>query len=988
MIRLRFNLRSKNVCLKNVSSIVQFVFVATFIAACAHDGGTEAVNKTNATWKENSNIIGSHRQMTFEGTRTGEGYFSANGEWIIFQSERDTKNPFYQIYLQNLNTKKTGRVSPGYGKTTCSWIAPDNKKVIFSSTHGDPLARKKQEEEFDFRKSGQTKRYSWDYDENYDIYEANTNGTGLKNITHTLGYDAESSISPDGKWIAFASNRLAYSVNTSAEVKNKLATDPSYFMDIFIMDRNGNNVRQLTNSPGYDGGPFFSPDGQSIVWRRFTPDGHSAEVYTMKIDGTEPTRITNMNAMSWAPFFHPSGDYLIFTSNALGYHNFELFIVDTQGKQSPVRVTFLDGFDGLPVFTPDGKNLTWNRKISAQESQIVIAPWNDFLARESLNLGPKAPRLSDFSDNFSTDDLKRVVNYLASRELNGRETGSAGEDKMTKMTESFFRDLKLKSLPNMNYVQKFSFNKETRLGLNNQLYILGKDQRALNLNSEWIPLAFSQTGQVSSAPIVFAGYGIRAPETANEIGYDSYSELDIKDKWVLVFRYFPENVNAQRKMYLQRYARLEHKAILAKSLGAKGIIFVSGPESNVKSELIPFSKAASTDLGITAISISDDMAQKLFDKVDKKLSRVQKDLDNGVIKVGFDITDARLSSHIEIHIEKGTGKNTIAYIPAINWTTDTIVIGAHGDHLGDHPQNTSLRKNTDNEVIHFGADDNASGVSAVFRAAQQLAQSVRKNELQLNKNIVFAVWSGEELGNLGSTEFVKSLKKTSINPVAYINMDMVGRWQTQIDATKNVKYAPLSIQGVGSSPDWKRVIEAINLDFPTQLQNDPYLPTDALSFYTNRVPVINFFTGSHADYHTPQDTADKLNYEGIQKISESVIKLAKYLATSEKIKFQEVAQKDTPPRRSFRIFLGTLPDYSSDGNITGVKLNGVMSGGPAEKAGIKGGDIIVELSKNKISNLHDYMFSLETIKPNEPTTIIVLRAGSKHELSITPEAKQ
>ncbi|MGE4130281.1 MAG: hypothetical protein AB7F86_01515, partial [Bdellovibrionales bacterium] len=271
-------------------------------------------------------ILTSVRQFSLAGRRSGEGYFRRDGRHFIFQSERQQGNPFYQIYLTNLITGQTTRVSPGYGKTTCAWIHPTRDKVIFSSTHGDKNWRAKAKAEFDERLHPKS-RYNWSFDENYDIYEADFQGRGLRNLTKSPGYDAESSYSPDGEWIAFASNRAAYTEPMSEADAKAFLRDPSYMMDLYIMKADGSNVRRLTKTPGYDGGPFFSPDGKRLTFRRFSPDGHTAEVYTIGVDGTDEKRITNMKAMSWAPFYHPTGDYLIFASNKYGHANFELFIV-------------------------------------------------------------------------------------------------------------------------------------------------------------------------------------------------------------------------------------------------------------------------------------------------------------------------------------------------------------------------------------------------------------------------------------------------------------------------------------------------------------------------------------------------------------------------------------------------------------------------------------------------------------------------------------
>ena len=285
-------------------------------------------------------LLSRTRQLTFEGRRAGEGYFSRDGSQMVFQSEREAGNPFFQIYLLDLETGDVQRVSPGVGKTTCAWIHPDGDRVLFASTHEDKEAEAKQKEEIDLRNSGNQRRYAWDYDETFDIYDFESDTDEYVNLTNKRGYDAEASWSPDGKLIAFTSNRQAYDGELSEEDRKQFEIDPAYLNEIYLMNADGTDVRRLTEEPGYDGGPFFSPDGQRICWRRFTPDGAIAEVWTMNVDGSDQRQLTRLGAMSWAPFYHPSGEYLIFTTNRHGFANFELYLIDVEGKSQPVRVTY------------------------------------------------------------------------------------------------------------------------------------------------------------------------------------------------------------------------------------------------------------------------------------------------------------------------------------------------------------------------------------------------------------------------------------------------------------------------------------------------------------------------------------------------------------------------------------------------------------------------------------------------------------------------
>jgi Tol biopolymer transport system component len=329
------------------------------------------------------------RRVTVEGLRAGEGYFSPDGTRMVFQSEREPGNPFYQIYTLDLTTGESRRVSPGHGKTTCAFFNPRTLDVLFSSTHHDPRSRDVQQAELDVRASGQQRRYAWDYDEEMEIYVASAATGALTRLTQARGYDAEASYSPDGAWIVFSSTRSAYAREVGADARTRLEMDPAYFADIYRMRADGSDVQRLTDVPGYDGGPFYTPDGSRIVWRRFDEDGLIADVWTMNADGSDARQITDFGAMSWAPYVHPSGEYLFFASNKLGFDNFEVFIVDTAGTKEPVQVTYTPGFDGLPVPLPDGRALSWTSSRGGGGAQIYMAQWNHDGARAALARAPE-----------------------------------------------------------------------------------------------------------------------------------------------------------------------------------------------------------------------------------------------------------------------------------------------------------------------------------------------------------------------------------------------------------------------------------------------------------------------------------------------------------------------------------------------------------------------------------------------------------------------
>lgn len=972
-----------------------------------------------------ANFVNGTRQLTFEGRRAGEGYFSKDSSQLVFQSEREAGNPFFQIYLMDLNTGDTKRVSPGLGKTTCAWIHPDGNRVLFASTHGDSEAEKKQQEEIKLRESGKERRYSWDYDDRFDLYEFDRTSREYRKLTDVRGYDAEASWSPDGKQIAFTSNRTAYEGKLSDSEKKQFELDPANANDIYIMNADGTAVRRLTSTPGYDGGPFFSPDGSRICWRQFSPNGAIAEVWTMKVDGTDKRQLTHLGAMSWAPFYHPSGDYLIFTTNRHGFANFELYLIDTAGKSKPVRVTYTKGFDGLPAFTPDGRQLAWTSgRTSSGQSQLFIARWNDERARKLLGLalpahdaatqgtGSKVGESEEdaasvaadagaFAEashkravpDYSAGDIGRHIKYLCRDELEGRFTASRGERLATAYVAAYFEKLGLKPAgEDGGWYQPFEFTSGVALKGGNELMADGK---TFEVDKDWRPLSFSGTGSFELAPLVFAGYGIVADKTKDQDAYDSYVHLDVKDKWVVVFRYLPDDISPEKRQQLNRPSQLRFKTSFARERGARGLIIVTGPNAKAKSELVPLQlDGVLAGSSLPVISVTNKVAQSWLATTGKSLQALQDKLDDGSQAMGFEIPGVKLSATIDIERIKKFGRNVLGRLPAGDLPTNQmIVVGAHIDHLGKGASSASLARDDEPGEIHYGADDNASGIAGMLEIAENLANLQSRGQLRSRRDILFAAWSGEELGLLGSDHFVKTFGRgdattsdhdgktdgKSIYPkvAACLNMDMIGRLD------KNV-----ILQGVGSSSFWRSEIERRNapVGLPLTLQDDSYLPTDASSFYLRGVPILSAFTGAHKEYHTPRDTPDTINYDGAAQVARFMGLVTMGIATSETPPdYLQTVAKDTTTGGRLRAYLGTIPDYAEE--VTGVLLSGVSKDSPSNKAGVKSRDIIVELAGKKIENIYDYTRAIEGLKIGEPVTIVVLRNGERVSLTVTPASR-
>lgn len=933
-------------------------------------------------------LVTAARQITFEGPKSGEGYFSADGKKMIFQSERYPGNPFYQIYLKDLESGKTNLLSTGKAKTTCGWIHPNMKKVLFSSTHLDPEWKKKQDEEIETRKKPVKGRYSWSFDDQYEIFSSDLNGKHLQRLTRSKGYDAEGSYSPDGKWIVFASNRAGYTEKLSPEDQKLFAQDPSYMMDIYLMKADGTQVRRLTTAKGYDGGPFFSADGRKITWRRFSPNGASAEIYTMNVDGSEQKQVTHLNAMSWAPFYHPSGDYIVFASSVLGYTNFELFIVDSEGLKPPVRVTFNEGFDGLASFSPDGTQLTWSRRNEKGESQIYLASWDDSQARRLLGLPAKEPLAQDLKPEISAADAQKLVRYLASEKMAGRRVGSEEEKIYTKKIADLFQAFGLKGgAPEGGFFEKFEFTSGVKLGAENKMEFVGTYKKSLEIGKDYGILSFSKTGKVNEAPLVFAGYGIKAPATERFPAYDSYKDLKVERKWVVVFKDIPQDIPAAYRHHLNTYARLQHKVTVAKNAGAVGIIFVDPTNDKEDFSRLKFEGTLS-DSSLAVLRVSQGLLKDLLKSAGQDLKTLQKKLDQGESIEPVVIPLTYLTATVSLDFEKSQGLNVIARLP-VKGAQSAVLLGAHGDHLGHGESGNSLAGAEERGQIHYGADDNASGVSGVLELAHALSAQYKKNPRSLKRDIYFAVWSGEESGLLGSTAFVRAWDKQSPSPkrkladyfVANLNMDMVGRLQDR-----------LYVQGVGSGNHWSELSEEISLreGLPLAVQEDPYLPTDSMAFYMAGIPAINFFTGSHAEYHTPRDTPETLNYPGLERVIKTVGEYARTLAGPAGDSMKYVRVGGNPQKqlegRSFRIYLGTIPDYTQEG-VKGVRVSGASKDSPAALAGVQEKDVIVEFDSVKIENIYDYVYTLQAAKPNVETTLKVKRGDAILDLKIIPKLK-
>jgi Zn-dependent M28 family amino/carboxypeptidase len=490
-------------------------------------------------------------------------------------------------------------------------------------------------------------------------------------------------------------------------------------------------------------------------------------------------------------------------------------------------------------------------------------------------------------------------------------------------------------------------------------------------------LSFSDDAEVK-AGVVFVGYGIVVPEAQN-FGYDSYATLDVKDKIVVMLRYFPEDADKDTKAILARYSDLRYKAMQARQHGAKAMLVVTGPRSPNAGELVPMTfDTAIAGSGIPAASISGSTADQLFRNSRKSLADAQKELDTGNPHVaGFEIPDTIVTLKTAVERVKHTARNVVAYLPATAPTTGVqkpwIVVGAHYDHLGRGQGGNSLASKEDAGKPHLGADDNASGTATVLAIAEALSKQPMRT-----RNVVFALWSAEELGLVGSADFA-NMPPIPVDQIdAYINFDMVGRMQDN----------KLTAQAVGTSAAWPSILERANVaaGFDLTVQDDPYQPTDVASFNGVGVPSLSFTTGAHADYHKPSDTADKIDYDDLDRVADFATSIVRRLMDVEPPQFVKVEEtQQNTSRIGVRVFTGTVPDYTS--SAKGLALSGVVGGGPAEQAGLQKGDVIIEIAGQSIANIYDYTYALELLKIGEPVKVVYMRGTERRETTLTPGAR-
>ena len=565
------------------------------------------------------------------------------------------------------------------------------------------------------------------------------------------------------------------------------------------------------------------------------------------------------------------------------------------------------------------------------------------------------------------------VKTLASPDMEGRGPGTKGIVRAEHLIEKRYQELHLDPAGVNGYLQPFSVITGAKLKSDNHCTVHNaSSKKDLKITQDFVPFSFSSSGRAEGS-VIFAGYGA----TADEFHYDDYTGLDVKDKIVVLLRYEPSGFAEKSGNHgLTQHSQLITKAINARNHGAKAVVVVNGKLGDGEEDLLTRfgSVSGPENVGIEMVQVKNAIADSWFQSVGKTLKDVQDQINASTKPASFAFPDAlHISMNIAIETTRATVNNVLAWLPG--QSDEYVIVGAHYDHLG--------RGNTDSLApsqigqIHPGADDNASGTAGVLELARLLAPQ----RGQLKRSILFMNFSGEELGLLGSAEWVKDPTRPLAKAVAMINMDMIGR----------IKDDKVYIGGVGTGSTFKSVLEQAQKDAPFKIEYSAggYSSSDHTSFVAKKIPVLFFFSGLHADYHKPSDTWDKINAPSAARLLDLIENVMVQLASAQDTPAFQVVAEDKPPAGGgggYGPYFGSIPDFGQTEN--GVKFADVKPNSPAAKAGLKGGDVLIQFGDKPIKNLYDFTDALRRSKVGDVVEVKVLRDGQPLTVNVKLEQRR
>lgn len=607
---------------------------------------------------------------------------------------------------------------------------------------------------------------------------------------------------------------------------------------------------------------------------------------------------------------------------------------------------------------------------------VLTALGVSVLAQSPEGSPKQEPSADKSSNNPSLERMKKDLFLLASPEFEGRGPGTKGLDLAADYIAEQFKSAGLEPGGKEGYFQPFSISGSPALGKINTLAFEGPDAMAKAVEGKTFQvMGLSGKGKVS-APLVFAGYGI----SSKEHKYDDYAGLDVAGKIVVVLRHAPRWNDKESPFGKDRdaLASLERKVATAESHKAAALVLVNDSTELPKDEIPPFSYLArASSSRIPAVHVKRSLIDPILKSgLGSSLEDLEKGIDENLKPRSGAVKGWTGQVETSVARTNVAVKNVIGVVPGKGpLAKEMIVIGAHYDHLG-YGGPGSLARDVKGKAIHFGADDNASGTTAMIELARRFASQKNRE----GRTLVFMAFSAEERGLLGSLHYVKSPIFPLSDTAAMLNLDMVGKLRPD----PKTKLDKLHVQGVGTAKGFVEMIDKLaEGSFTLSKGAGGSGPSDHNSFNAKRIPVLFFYTGMHPDYHKPSDTAEKINLEGIAKVVDLVEKVATELGGEPErrayveVKGAAVAGGPKGPR------LGIVPDYESDDK--GLLVNDVSAGGAAEKAGIKAGDLIVEIGGRNVSNVQTYMAAMSQQKAGQAVEIVVVRDSKRLTLMAMPQ---
>ncbi len=586
--------------------------------------------------------------------------------------------------------------------------------------------------------------------------------------------------------------------------------------------------------------------------------------------------------------------------------------------------------------------------------------------------GPRLATLPAGEERFDPERARARVAWLADPAREGRGLGTAGADAAAAFIAGALRDAGLSPAFEFGYAQRFDAPFRATLGPGNALALSGAEPA---LGKDWLPFGFSDDGRVR-AELVFAGYGITAPE----LGYDDYAGLDVKGKLVLVAQDFPRERDERspfRDPREFRHGEWRTKAINAREHGAAGLIGVrDGWAHEGPDDLPPWRGQVSSRAGVLAARVSAAALARAGIDVRSLAAAIEADGRPHSRALGI---EAELRT--EVQHERAATSNLAAILPGSDPRVagECVVVGAHWDHLGTGGDASLAPEQVGR--VHPGADDNASGVAALLEIARALAE-----EGPARRTVLFVAFAAEEAGVLGSAQLVKAPPPRC--PVErmqlMVNLDMVGRprGKVYVDGADTAKGLRALVKGLAE--------ERPRIPLRLAFGGDGYGPSDHSSFYAKGVPVLSLFTGAHADYHRPSDTADKIDPVGLVAVARLAARAVREAAQRD-ARLEVVRTASRPPERrgerGYGTYLGAIPDFA-ERSEPGVLLTGVRPGSPAERAGIREGDVLLRLGATKVTNLQDLAFALRSHRPGDEVEVEWQRGAARISAKVRLEERK